>query len=96
MPQHLSCKCSLSNQVQSEYVAALLYIPGLFFAKLAVLALVKTITPNRRDHWIAYSLAALVFLWAISAEFAAAFTCHVPNPWDWPTGQCNDRVRARR
>ncbi|KAL9134611.1 MAG: hypothetical protein Q9175_004210 [Cornicularia normoerica] len=82
---------SLSSELKSEYTATLLYIPSLFFAKLAVLALIKTITPNRWDQRAAYSLAALVVLWAATGEFAAAFMCHVPNTWDWPNGQCNDR-----
>ena len=85
-------KYSQSDRVQSEYAAALLYILSLLFAKLAVLALVKTITPNRWDHRASYSLTALVVLWATTGEFAAAFMCHVPNTWDWPKGQCNDRV----
>ena len=94
MPHHLSSKHSQSNGVQSEYTAALLYIPSLLFVKLAVLALVKTITRNQWHHRAANSLAALVVLWAATGEFAAAFMCHVPNTWDWPNGQCNDRVRS--
>ena len=93
MPGHLSSKFSQVDLVQSEYTAALLYIPSLFFAKLAVLALVKTISPNRWDQKIAYILAAFIIVWAMTGEFAAAFMCRVPNTWDWPTGQCNDRVR---
>ena len=30
----------------------------------------------------------------MTAEFAAAFMCRVPNTWDWPSGQCNDRVKS--
>ncbi|CAF9922660.1 MAG: hypothetical protein ALECFALPRED_002138 [Alectoria fallacina] len=91
MPSKTLSLSSLSSELKSEYAAGLLYILSLLFAKLAVLALVKTITPNRWDHRASYSLAALVFLWATTGEFAAAFMCHVPNAWDWPNGQCNDR-----
>ncbi|KAF6228270.1 hypothetical protein HO133_008000 [Letharia lupina] len=91
MPSKLLSPSSLSSELKSEYTAALLYIPSLLFAKLAVLALVKTITPNRWDRRAAYSVAALVVLWATTGEFAAAFMCHVPNTWEWPHGQCNDR-----
>ena len=91
---HLSSKFTRVDLVQSEYTAALLYIPSLCFAKLAVLALVKTISPNRWDQRIAYLLAAVIVAWATTAEFAAAFMCRIPNTWDWPTGQCNDRVRS--
>lgn len=91
IPSKTLSPSSLSSELKSEYTAALLYIPSLFFTKLAVLALLKTITPNRWDHRAAYSLAALVILWATTGEFAAAFMCHVPITWDWPNGKCNDR-----
>ena len=81
------------NGVQSEYAAGLLYILSLAFAKLAVLILVKSITPHHREQRAAYSLATLVVLWAITGLFAAAFMCHVPTTWDWQNGQCNDRVQ---
>ncbi|CAD6588773.1 MAG: hypothetical protein ASARMPRED_003720 [Alectoria sarmentosa] len=47
MPSKTLSLSSLSSELKSEYAAALLYILSLLFAKLAVLALVKTITPNR-------------------------------------------------
>lgn len=91
MPSAILSLSSVSSVLKSEYAAALLYILSLCFAKLAVLALVKTITPNRKDHRAIYVLAAFVVIWAITGDFAAAFSCHVPNTWDWPTGQCSDR-----
>ena len=88
----LSLKQAQHNWVQSEYAATLLYIPSLLFAKLAVLTLLKNISPLRWVRKAAYSVAAIFFIWAISGEFAAAFICHLPNVWDWPNGQCSDRV----
>jgi len=77
VPHHLSSRLI-------EYTATLLYIPGLYLVKLAVLNLVKTITRKRYDDSAVYSVAALIVLWVITGEYAAAFMCHVPNTWDWP------------
>lgn len=67
--------------IQFEYTATLLYIPSLCFAKLAVIALIRIITPVRHDPKIAYWLALVTSLWAISGEFAAVFVCKLPKPW---------------
>jgi len=77
-------------------VAALLYIPSLLFAKLAVLVLVKTITPNRWHERTAYLIAAFIVLWAMTGEFAAALICHIPRTWDCVQGQCNGRVNVTK
>lgn len=71
-----------------QYVAALVYISSLCFAKLAVLALIKIITPLKRDRAITYGLALIVALWAFSGEFAAAFVCKLPRPWNYLEGNC--------
>ena len=94
VPGYPSSKYAPSDRVQSEYAAGLLYILSLVFTKLAVLTLLKSITPLHWEQRAAYSLAALVILWATTGVFAAAFMCHVPNTWDWPNGQCNDRVQS--
>lgn len=89
---HLSGRFAQSHPLQSEYTAALLYIPSLFFAKPAVLALVWTITPNRWDRQATYTVAALLILWVTTAEFAAGLTCLIQNKWEWPNGQCSGCV----
>ena len=63
-----------------EYVAAVVYIPSLCFARLAESALIRTITPFARDQTIRYGLALIFALWAFSGEFAAAFVCQMPSP----------------
>ena len=75
-----------------EYAAALVYIPSLCFAKLAALALIRIITPLRRDQTITYGLAPIVALWAFSGEFAAAFICQMSRPWDYLKANCPDHV----
>ena len=62
------------------YVAALVYIPSLCFAKLAVSALIRIITPFRGDQTMTYGLALIVALWVFSGEFAAAFVCRMAQP----------------
>ena len=80
------------NMIQFEYTATLLYISNLCFAKLAVLALIRIITPVRHNQNIAYRLALVISLWAISGELAAAFVCRLPKPWDYVGGSCHGRV----
>ena len=75
-----------------EYVAALVYNPSLCFAKLAVLALIRIITPFRRDQTITYGLALIVALWAFSGELATAFVCQMPRPCDYLKANCPDHV----
>ena len=60
------------------------------FVKLAVLALIRIITPFRRDQMITYGLAPMVALWAFSGEFAVAFVCQMPRPWDYLKANCPD------
>ncbi|MCJ1434163.1 hypothetical protein MMC27_003530 [Xylographa pallens] len=88
---------SLSSSVvltdlKAEYAASLLYIPGLCFSKLSVLAMIRTITPARRDRVLVYGLTVTVIAWALTAEFAAAFQCHAPRPFDYVTGMCFNRT----
>lgn len=75
-----------------QYVAAMVYVLSLCFAKLAVLALIRIITPFRRDRAITYGLALIVALWAFSGEFAAAFVCKLPRPWDYLEANCPGHV----
>ena len=56
-----------------------------------MLALVKSISPIQRDRLAAYGITAFIILWAITAEFATAFICKLPTPWDYTKGQCRDR-----
>lgn len=85
-------------------MAALLYIASLGFAKESVLALVKSITPVRVDRRVVYGFAGFILLWGVSAEFATAFVCGLPSPWDYLHGQCHEsgmrvcspRFRMRR
>ena len=78
--------------MQAEYAANLLYIPGLCFSKLSVLAMIRTITPARTDQLLVYGLVVTIIIWALTAELTAAFQCQAQKPYDYVTGTCFDRV----
>jgi len=77
---------------QSLYALFLTYIPTLCFAKLSILALFLSITPDRTHHFIAYAIAVLLALGGIAIELAAAFQCHTPRPWIVQGNHCYERV----
>ncbi|MCJ1283183.1 hypothetical protein MMC26_002510 [Xylographa opegraphella] len=82
----------VSTDLKAEYAASLLYIPGLCFSKLSVLAVIRTITPARRDRMIVYGLIMTVIAWALTAEFAAAFQCTAQRPFDYIMRTCFNRT----
>ncbi|MCJ1377796.1 hypothetical protein MMC17_000892 [Xylographa soralifera] len=82
----------LLTDLKAEYAASLLYIPGLCFSKLSVLAMIRTITPARRNRLLVYGLTVTVIAWALTAEFAAAFQCQAQSPFDYVTGTCFNRT----
>ncbi|MCJ1400899.1 hypothetical protein MMC11_004110 [Xylographa trunciseda] len=82
----------LLTDLKAEYAANLLYIAGLCFSKLSVLAMIKTITPARRDQILVYGLIVTVIAWALTGELAAAFQCQAQRPFDYVTGTCFNRT----
>ena len=78
--------------MQFGYASSLLYIISLYFSKLAVLVLIKAITPVKRDKRVVHILAAAISVWAIVALFATSFQCSLPETWNYVGGDCFNRV----
>ncbi|KAI9667815.1 MAG: hypothetical protein M1821_000634 [Bathelium mastoideum] len=82
----------LNDIDKAHYAGDFLYICGLGFAKLSVLALIRLLTPNRRDQWIMIALEIFIAIWAVTALFTNAFICHVPHAWDYMERKCINRL----
>lgn len=80
--------------MQSGYVAALLYILALCFAKIAVLAFIRSTISLRKERKVVHALATIVCLWTFIGELGTAFICDLPRPWDYIAGKCINRVWA--
>lgn len=70
-----------------------MYIASLCFSKVSVLVFVKAIIKSASDKRTLWIVIGAISAWAISSEFATAFQCHVPRPWDYISGKCFKRVR---
>ncbi|KAL8935476.1 MAG: hypothetical protein Q9216_005404 [Gyalolechia sp. 2 TL-2023] len=75
---------------KSYYAAVLLYIPCICLSKLAVLFLLRNITPVATHRTIIVAVGVLTVLWAMAAELAMAFQCRLPSPWAIFDGHCMD------
>ena len=82
----------LAKQIQSSYASDSLPIPTLGFAKLSVLILLRTISPVKLHHNIILAMGILITVWAVVAEFVAAFQCHMSPPWRFIGNKCINRV----
>lgn len=78
--------------IQAEYAADIMYIASLCFSKVAVIVFVKTIIKTISDKRILWVLMGAIAVWGVSAEFAAAFQCRLPHPWDYVHGRCFQKV----
>lgn len=90
--EHLTASQKLGFQ-KSYYAAVLLYIPCVCMSKLAVLLLLRNITPNKSHQRIAYTTAVFTLVWAGIAEGVLAFQCKVPDTWAILRGECINLVR---
>ncbi|PWY76980.1 hypothetical protein BO70DRAFT_363535 [Aspergillus heteromorphus CBS 117.55] len=79
----------LEPLLKSNYAADMLYICSITFAKLSTLAFITFLMQRTRK--IEWGIIGITVIWAITAEFAVAFQCHLPQPWDWLEGRCFDR-----
>ena len=52
----------------------------------------KSITPVSRDRKLADYLFIFIVGWTATGAIVAAFSCQVPRPWDYITGQCLSMV----
>ncbi|KAL8826830.1 MAG: hypothetical protein Q9170_007254 [Blastenia crenularia] len=77
---------------KSYYTAVLLYIPCICLSKLAVLFLLRTITPIRTHRRMVVAAGIVTVGWATAAELIIAFQCKLPTPWAIFDGHCIDIV----
>ena len=83
-----------SNEVtQAEYAAGILFIAGLCFAKLSVVAFMIELTPILMFRRTSYFLGILIIAWTVCSIFAASFQCNLPRTWDFIHNSCFNRVR---
>jgi len=68
-------------------------MPVLGFAKLSVVSLLRKFALAKRDRLLLYLFEWFLAGWAISSVFVFAFECGLPEPWNYLTGKCIDRVR---
>ncbi|KAL8725749.1 MAG: hypothetical protein Q9166_007149 [cf. Caloplaca sp. 2 TL-2023] len=73
---------------KSYYAAVLLYVPCVCMSNMAVLLLLRTITPIVAHRRIAYTTGIFTILWAGVAEVVLAFQCQVPDTWALLRRQC--------
>ncbi|MCJ1329041.1 hypothetical protein MMC10_005718 [Thelotrema lepadinum] len=83
---------SINMIEKGEYAADFLYFASLCCIKLSVLALVRLITPSRLSQFLIWAFEAVVVAWTVSAIFAHAFECSLPNTWDYMNNSCFDRL----
>ncbi|KAI4237155.1 MAG: hypothetical protein LQ349_002048 [Xanthoria aureola] len=84
---HLTASQALGFQ-KSYYAAVLLYVPCVCLSKLAVLLLLRNITPNKSHQRMASTTAFCTLVWTGVAEVVLAFQCKVPDTWAVMKGEC--------
>ncbi|CZT43051.1 related to integral membrane protein [Rhynchosporium secalis] len=80
-----------NNMVDIEkfgYTSQLLYIPALGLAKLSTVVYLRALSPAAGFVIVNQIIEAFVVLWAFSTEFAIAFQCTLPTPWEFITSEC--------
>lgn len=78
--------------VQAEYASSLLFIASLCLSKVAALLFVRGLTLDTIDLNLTTGLCIFVGVWGVVSEFAVAFQCHLPKPWDYIHNTCFNRV----
>lgn len=77
----------------SQYVAEMLFILGLLFAKLT--GAMMTMSISQRNYYkVIQGFKVVCGLWALSSIFVVAFECGVPKPWNIFSNTCIRRVRT--
>jgi hypothetical protein len=74
------------------YATQLLYIPALCLSKLTTLVYLRALSPESLFEMANTSLEVFIILWGVAAEFAIAFQCRLPSPWDNISGKCFNTV----
>ncbi|KKA18757.1 hypothetical protein T310_7279 [Rasamsonia emersonii CBS 393.64] len=64
----------------------------LCLSKVAALLFVRGLTLDTIDLNLTTGLCIFVGVWGVVSEFAVAFQCHLPKPWDYIHNTCFNRV----
>ncbi|KAL8708172.1 MAG: hypothetical protein Q9220_006933 [cf. Caloplaca sp. 1 TL-2023] len=73
---------------KSFYASGVLYIPGICLSKLAVLLLLRNITPIVSHRRKVFAVEVLTIGWALVTECVLIFQCQTPRPWAILQGHC--------
>lgn len=82
-------KAEFLASTKAFYVSDIFAILVLTLAKMSTLLLIVAIQPPRAIVTVCKVLGVITILWAIALEFALAFRCSLPTPWDLE-GQCGN------
>ncbi|MCJ1249816.1 hypothetical protein MMC30_007042 [Trapelia coarctata] len=77
---------------KAGYSSDLLFIVNIALSKIAILILLRQITPVPLQRRFALSLIAFIACWGISALFASAFQCPLAYAWDLFSTQCFNQI----
>ncbi|KAF9728882.1 hypothetical protein PMIN06_002424 [Paraphaeosphaeria minitans] len=80
-----------ANQItisqKTEYASCILYIASMGCARISLCLLIKDILPGSIARYTALGFAAFTALWTTIGVLVAAFSCSLPNPWQWGNGK---------
>ncbi|PYH63790.1 uncharacterized protein BO88DRAFT_408959 [Aspergillus vadensis CBS 113365] len=80
------------NMMKSQYAAALLYIPSLYFSKISLSCFIRNLTPTAKDHRVANLVQISVTVMALICLLGTSFQCSVPQTWNYYTGKCMNLI----
>ncbi|GAT18594.1 hypothetical protein RIB2604_00100880 [Aspergillus luchuensis] len=80
------------NMMKSQYAAALLYIPSLYFSKISLSCFIRNLTPTAKDHRVANLVQISVTVMAVICLLGTSFQCSVPQTWNYYTGKCMNLI----
>lgn len=78
--------------VKAEYAATFLLTTSVCFAKLSLVAFLRSLTPLALDRQYSLIVGSVVVLWATTATVSMAFQCPISKPWDYDSQSCFNRV----
>ncbi|KAK5988394.1 hypothetical protein PT974_12548 [Cladobotryum mycophilum] len=77
--------------MKSEWVANILFITGLLFAKLSLIITIISLTQRDR-RYLVFGVETCIILWAVSSVFVVFFQCELPEPWNPIGHSCINRT----
>ena len=77
---------------QAQYAATFMLVASVCFAKLSLVAFLRSLTPSALDRKLGLVIGLLVIVSGMTAIVTVAFQCHIPRPWDYVHESCFNRV----